>query len=141
MIVIAIIGIIASIAMPQYEKFSKRSRFTEIILATAEFKTPAEIAVQTGAATVATDLNSGQFGIPDPRDASTDHKPVSAYIQSIGMTNGVITAVSTMQDASNDAYNYLVNAVITNVGTSNGLRWEVDASSTCVTDGVCAVVR
>ena len=39
MIVIAIIGILASIAVPQYSKYMNRSKFSELVVATSTIKT------------------------------------------------------------------------------------------------------
>ena len=50
MIVIAIIGILAAVAVPQYATYTKRAKFSEVVMSTTEFKAPAEIAFQTGRA-------------------------------------------------------------------------------------------
>jgi type IV pilus assembly protein PilA len=47
MIVIAIIGILAAVAVPQYSQYTKRARFAEVIVAAAPIKTGVEVCVQT----------------------------------------------------------------------------------------------
>ena len=54
MIVIAIIGILSAVAVPQYSLYTKRAKFAEVVLATSAFKAAAEVSVQLGASTVTT---------------------------------------------------------------------------------------
>jgi len=51
MIVIAIIGILAAIAVPQYAQYTRRAEFTEIIQAASPVKISIESCVQTNGAT------------------------------------------------------------------------------------------
>lgn len=46
MIVVAIIGILASIALPAYQLYTVKARFSEIILATSGVKTSSEVCAQ-----------------------------------------------------------------------------------------------
>ena len=129
MIVIAIIGILAAVAAPQYQTYQKRSRFTEVVLATTQFKTPAEIAVQSKGVTNAADLNSGSHGIPTAITSST---AVGQYVGRVEMTSGVIIAVgnSYLENAQ-----YLLSANI----TQGGIRWEEieSATNSCQVVGFC----
>jgi type IV pilus assembly protein PilA len=47
MIVIAIIGILAAVAVPQYSQYTKRARFAEVVVGAAPIKTGIEVCVQT----------------------------------------------------------------------------------------------
>ena len=49
MIVIAIVGILAAVALPAYDTYTKRAKFTEVVAAAAPYKIAIEIATQTGA--------------------------------------------------------------------------------------------
>jgi type IV pilus assembly protein PilA len=53
MIVVAIIGILAAVALPAYQSYSDRAKFTEIVLAATSPKTAIEVCVQTGTGGVA----------------------------------------------------------------------------------------
>jgi len=48
MIVVAIVGILASIALPAYSTYTDRAKFSEVIAATGPNKTAIEVAVATG---------------------------------------------------------------------------------------------
>ncbi|PCI06803.1 methylation site containing protein [bacterium] len=65
MLVTAIIGVLASVALPAYQQYSDRARFSEAILAVTPYKTAIELSVSRGLSTALTDLQSGINGIPD----------------------------------------------------------------------------
>ena len=61
MIVVAIIGILAAIALPAYQDYTKKARFSEVTTAVGAVVTAIEVCVQTGEiACVTADSN----GIP-----------------------------------------------------------------------------
>lgn len=62
LIVIAIIGILATIAIPSYSNYAKQARFSEVIMATEPYKTAITIALQEGAPKE--ELALGAHGIP-----------------------------------------------------------------------------
>ncbi len=62
--VTAIIGMLASVALPSYQRYSDRARFSEAILAATPYKTAMELSVFRGLSTSLTDLQSGTNGIP-----------------------------------------------------------------------------
>jgi len=129
MIVIAIIGILAAVAVPQYSTYTKRARYSEVVLATTAFKTPAEIAFQTGRAAAITDLDNDAHGIP-PEIAAGES--VGEYVDTVTLVDGLLTATGT--DAV-DSATYQLQAADSN----GGLRWaEVDTLDTsCQKLGLC----
>ena len=91
MIVIGIIGILASVAIPAYETYTKRSQLTEVILATSPYKNAFEVGVQTGRINAMAGINAGTNGIPAALGAS-------GVIASVDVTDGIIEATSTLTD-------------------------------------------
>src|SRR5687768_11021587 len=85
MIVIAIIGILAIIAIPSYQDYTKRARFSEVIAATAPYKTAVSLALQQG--TPVAELNTNTHGIP------ASPKPTQ-NLTSIKVEKGIITATA-----------------------------------------------
>jgi type IV pilus assembly protein PilA len=72
MIVVAIIGILAAVALPAYQTYTKKAKFTEVVLATSGAKIAVEICGQdqtvittAGTAQVlSSGCVAGAFGIP-----------------------------------------------------------------------------
>ncbi|MEM7284355.1 MAG: prepilin-type N-terminal cleavage/methylation domain-containing protein [Pseudomonadota bacterium] len=123
MIVIAIIGILASIAVPQYQTYNFRSRFTEVVVATRPFKTAFEVAAQTGRITAPAQADSGALGMPSAVGASGE-------IASVSMTNGVITGT-----AAASIGNGAETIILTPSGVSAPIQWTM--TGTCVDNGLC----
>ena len=82
MIVIAIIGILASLALPAYSDYTNRAKMSEVILAGSTCRTEVTEVVQTGSA----------LGTPACASAPTDG--ISKYVTSVAVsTSGVISVV------------------------------------------------
>lgn len=80
MIVVAIIGILAAVALPAYQNYTRKAAFSEVILATGPYKAGVETCSLTNAIA---NCNTGTNGIP-----ATTATPVVA---SIAVASGVIT--------------------------------------------------
>ncbi len=84
MIVVAIIGILASIAIPAYQDYIARTQMTEAVnLASGQKANVAEIYADEGAFT---DADSGSNGIPTATDIS------GKYVSQVAVLNGQITS-------------------------------------------------
>ena len=68
MIVVAIIGILAAIAVPAYQNYTIKARYTEVVLATSPHKIGVEECFQAGFALTA--CVSGSNGVPPASGAS-----------------------------------------------------------------------
>lgn len=87
MIVVAIIGILAAVALPAYQDYTARAKVSEVVLAASTCRTAISEASQTGFATTPTGNNSFGCG-----EGGSDTSPISQYVESIGTNaNGVIT--------------------------------------------------
>src|SRR3972149_8337901 len=68
MIVVAIIGILAAIAVPAYQNYTIKARYTEVVLATSPHKIGVEECFQAGNALA--NCVSGALGVPAASGAS-----------------------------------------------------------------------
>src|ERR1035438_4108310 len=94
MIVVAIIGILAAVAIPSYSNYTKKAKFTEVIQSVMSIKT----AIESCASELddVTNCMSGLNGIPsDLPFASATTAVLGKYVASITTAaNGVITATA-----------------------------------------------
>ncbi|WP_346841811.1 pilin [Metapseudomonas otitidis] len=87
MIVVAIIGILAAVALPAYQDYTARAKVSEVILAASTCRTAISEAAQTGLSSAPTADNS--FGCGEGGSAAS---PISQYVESVTTSAaGVIT--------------------------------------------------
>ena len=124
MIVVAIVGILAAVALPAYQNYSSRAKFTEVINATAGVKSAVEsCALRKGA------LTACGTATDDEVDAVQDGAAGGDYVASVTVAaNGTITATG----ASGIASTYILVPTLTN----GQILWG-DTTGTCVANGLC----
>lgn len=122
LIVVAIIGILAAIAVPAYQSYTARARFSEVVTATSPFKLAVEDCVQSGNALAACDNGTG--GVPAAPSAS-------GFVASVTTANGVITATGS---GTGLGFTYILNPAI---NANGGVSWTTGAASTCLAQGLC----
>ena len=94
MIVVAIIGILAAVALPAYQDYTTRSKMSEVLLMGAPAKLAvSETASSLGALADVTAANSG-YTFPGATD----------YVSGVAITDttGVVTITSTVPNATGD---------------------------------------
>lgn len=124
LIVVAIIGILASVALPAYDLYRNRTRFAEAILAVGFYR-----------AAILTQAHSDRFTALDDVDAGTNGIP-PAQVQDgnthgIDVENGIIT-VTWMADGTDLAG---VTYTLTASGVEPPIQWATGGS--CVAAGYC----
>ena len=124
MIVVAIIGILAAIALPAYQNYTNKAKFTEVVVATSAVKTAFEVGYAEDGTIAAASGNSGVTR------AVADANGQGGYVQSMTITSaGLITATST--NITTTDYTYTLQAGI----TSNSVQWT--QGGTCSGQGWC----
>ena len=127
MIVVAIIGILAAVALPAYQTYTKKAKFSEVILATANHKVAIELCAQDQAGLGAA-CAAGSNGVP--ADITTASGRV-ASVSTDGTTNA-ITATAVSTDGLGGE-NYVLKPTF----AAGRVTWAVDAASTCLTASLC----
>ena len=90
MIVVAIIGILAAVALPAYQDYTARAKVSEVVLAASTCRTAISEASQTGFAVAPAAVD--QFGCGEGGSANS---PISQYVQKISTSaDGVITVTA-----------------------------------------------
>lgn len=85
MIVIAIIGILAAVAIPAYQNYTVRAQVTEAMGLASKLKTNVVGNVYSDTGTF-TGINSGTHGLPSAASIQGN------YVSSVGVADGVISA-------------------------------------------------
>lgn len=101
MIVVAIIGILAAIALPAYQDYTRTARSTGLVNAAMSYKTAVEVAVQTGQITDVTTIAFNANNVPTAAalalDANVDTAALAAGVltltgsAALGATSNVLT--------------------------------------------------
>jgi len=137
MIVIAIIGILAAIALPAYQQYIAKAKFSEVVLATSSVKSALEVCVQTEADFTKC-KGTGTSKDPSVTAAlagSQDAPAVSAVtLTSVAANSVTIHAVPNQVNGLKTADDYDL------VGTysSGAVNWAVNSTSSgCYTKGYC----
>jgi type IV pilus assembly protein PilA len=87
MIVVAIIGILAAIAIPAYQNYIKKARFAEVMSMSDAYKTAVASCLDENAGVLAT-CDAGSAGVPTAAGATTS-------LASMSVTDSVITMTAT----------------------------------------------
>ncbi len=136
MIVVAIIGILAAVAVPAYQTYTMKARFSEVTNSTAPLKTAVETCIHSGNCVVAGAVNVPASGTPARQATEVPADvPASATGVAGGVTvggNGLITATARNINgfAGNETYTLLPA-----IDANGSITWT--RGGTCQTAGFC----
>ncbi|WP_412499787.1 pilin [Shewanella chilikensis] len=133
MIVVAIIGILAAIALPAYQTYTNKAKFSEVIAATGSVKTALDVCVQAEGYT-AVPASGEKCVAQGNAAASVVGQYITSVVASTNSTTGYkVTATSKNIPQGTDTYTYILTGTL----TAGGIKWEKDTTSTCIAEGYC----
>lgn len=123
MIVVAIIGILAAVALPAYQQYTKKAKFSEVVLATSGLKTDVEICAQDQ--NDIANCTNGTNGITNAG--------ASGRVQSVTVgADGVITATAANSDGlAGETF------ILTPTFANGKVTWATNPTSTCIAAQIC----
>jgi type IV pilus assembly protein PilA len=124
MIVVAIIGILAAVALPAYQNYTLRAKFAEVTAVASAYQTAVAVCAQELGTITGCDL--GTNGIPATQ--------ATTHVASVGVTNGTITVTPT---ATTNAASTLI--LIPTVG-AGALTWAKTGSGCLTVQGTTPIL-
>lgn len=113
LITIAIVGILAAIAIPSYQNYTRRAYFTEVVQATSPYRVAVgECAQKLG---TITGCNAGSNAIPAAITAAV------GAVTSLSVANGVITVTPTAAHGIAATDTYVLTPTLN--GSTGTLTW------------------
>jgi type IV pilus assembly protein PilA len=124
MLVVALLGILASVALPNYARYRNRAAFSEALLVVSAWKSAIVVAVELGRVTAFNDIREGINGIPDKqfRDPAT---------HGVSVINGEIKVSWRRDQSALDNVNY----TLTPQNLTPPIQWI--EGGTCKDKGFC----
>jgi type IV pilus assembly protein PilA len=116
MIVVAVVGLLAAIALPAYQNFAKKAKFSELILATAPYKLEVELCAQNLGTLVG--CSSGLNGLSPAFNGDGE-------VDRILVSNGIINGLNPVN------ITYMLVPTLAN----GAITWRVTGS--CLNIGFC----
>ena len=127
MIVIAIIGILASVALPAYQTYTKKAKFSEVVLAGSNVKSSVDVCFQTrGDYNLANCDTFAKVGVVAADVTQGDHVASAA----ITASSAIITITGNATSVDGEDYE------LTPTKAGNTLKWS-DSTSSCIAAGLC----
>ncbi|MBO1271650.1 prepilin-type N-terminal cleavage/methylation domain-containing protein [Shewanella sp. 4t3-1-2LB] len=132
MIVIAIIGILAAIALPAYQTYTKKAKFSEVVMAVDGIKSQVDVCVQTKGLAASSTAAAINAACKDEINLSGADN--GTHVASVTFTDAGVTG--TGNTTTVDGKTYIL--VPTGGATAGTVTWAVASTSTCLAAGLCS---
>jgi len=124
MIVVAIIGILAAVALPAYQTYTEKARFSEVVLAVSSVKSTVDICYQTRG-----DRDLDSCDTYDEVSAVKADAEAGPEVATVVMDAAANSITGTGSDTAASTY------VLTATVNGGSLTWA--ETGTCIANGVC----
>ena len=124
MIVIAIVGILAAVALPAYQNYTKRAKFAEVISSVVPVRNALDVCVQTGTTLANCTVAAAFLAEAEAGDEVNDVAWSSPTITATGET-GTFGSGATYK--------------LTGTASGGSINWDVASDSGCVTMSLCSL--
>ncbi len=132
MIVIAIIGILAAVALPAYQQYTAKARFSEVVLATSAVKTAVEVCAQSNGSIATCDAANNNDVAAAEGGAIGDGSVTTSVTTVIVAAVATVTAIPVAANGIIAADTYVI------AGTyGNGAVSWVQGAGGCNAKGYC----
>ena len=134
MIVVAIIGILAAVAIPSYQNYTKKARFTEVVQAVTPLKEAVDECVQTQGLNTAGAVSGcapGSNGVPTGAVGS------SGQVASVTVDAGGTGGIDAVPNATNGILSSWDYKIVPTVTTTGNAVWSTATTSGCLAAGMC----
>ena len=132
MIVVAIIGILAAVAVPQYQQFQRKAKFSDLISQTGGYKSAVELCIQNNNG--ATGCDGGKKGADGSWSIPEDIAAISGSVATLAVQNGVITATA-ISTGGLGGETYILTPTATPGAAS--ITWEKTGSCKTASPPIC----
>ena len=132
MIVVAIIGILAAVAVPQYQQFQRKAKFSDLISQTGGYKSAVELCIQNNNG--ATGCDGGKKGADGSWSIPADIAAISGSVATLAVQNGVITATA-ISTGGLGGETYILTPTATAGAAS--ITWEKTGSCKTASPPIC----
>ncbi|MGB0894118.1 MAG: pilin [Parashewanella sp.] len=126
MIVVAIIGILAAVALPAYNNYTDKARYTEVVQAASAYKTAIEVCAQVEGTLVPASCGPGQGGVPANKTTA------SGAVTSVTVSGGTATAVTvTVVPVASGTITAADTYVLTGALNNGQVTWTDNCTTFC----------
>ncbi|WP_324779254.1 pilin [Thiobacillus sedimenti] len=132
MIVVAIIGILAAIAIPSYQNYTRKARFSEVVQGASAVKLAVETCFQDQG-TLA-NCGAGSNGVPGLTTAAGANPTTvdtGSGVTANSAASVTITMIAKSSDSVLNGLTYILTGTPGAAGSNNAISW--GKSGTCVT--------
>ena len=122
LMVIAVVGILTTLAVPRLQSYSQKAKFTEVINAVAPYKAAVEQCLMEYDET---ECDASKNGIP------SGFTVAQGRVESVTVADGIITATGVAKDFPKRSDANVTYILDPKVG-DNSVTWSTDSKSSCL---------